>query len=153
MLIKTCRSGHRTWRRGDPNAWDILEVFRRTRCRTTVITCTHLAAALVADLAVQVLFRDRAAKCIGVAPLSREANMANREESGAVRAHGLELATQELYVGMPVHLTTNMDKQKGFVNGMEHNDLATKCLEVTANARKSQSIYPYSRGVDLRNDT
>ena len=83
--LRNILRGHRAWKSGDPTAYDILDVLRRTDYRTTVITCTRRAASLVSDLAVQVLFRDRGKTALGTAALTWEANLENYDEHGAVR--------------------------------------------------------------------
>ena len=60
QLDKRLLRGHRSkvWTTNQPDGWDVLELLR-AHPDTTIATCTSKGAALINELATQVLFRDR----------------------------------------------------------------------------------------------
>ena len=146
-----CR-GHKAWNTQEPTAWDLLQVFRSTDEKTTVATVTRRGAAIVNDLAVQVLFRDRHKQCLGTVPCDWEANLENYDDRGRPRTDRKpEPLGQDLFLGLRLHLTKNKDKGRGFVNGMEATvedyDAHSGLIMVRTKLGKLLSVHPYTEEV------
>ena len=143
LLRKICDRKHRAWTSKEPTAYDVLELFRRTRDRTPIVTCTRRAAATMNGLVSKALFEDRHKTNIGYAPFDWEANKDNYDQNGAVaRCRRLKPAS------LRVFLTKNMDKKNDLVNGMEakvvHHDAESKCIEVLTQSKQRLTMYLYT---------
>ena len=152
-LLKAICAGHRAWKTKLPTAYDILELMRRTDGKTTIVTCTRRGAALVNDLAIQVLYRDRHVESLGVAPLDWESNIENFNEKGQVHQKTPpKAANTAIYKGMKVFLTKNMNKEDDFVNGMsaivEAYDASTKCLQVRTATKQRLAVHMHTEDVE-----
>ena len=82
LLKKIADAPHRAWRNDEPTEYDILELLRRTKEQTTVVTCTRRGAALVNDLSVSVLFEHKHKEELAQLPFDYDANMENFGEGG-----------------------------------------------------------------------
>ncbi len=87
---------------------------------TTFVTVTRRAAAVLNDLALEVLFS-------GMVPLATlaaepESNLENYDHYG--RLVGCAPSQMPIFVGARVTLTRNIDKSRDFVNGMSATVLA-----------------------------
>ena len=141
---------HRAWTNKKPEAWDVLNLLRH-HPDTTIVTCTRRACALVNQLAVQVLFRDRHKKPLGVVDMDYEANEKNYTKKGDWVAGRLRPAETEVFEGQRVFLTRNLDKENGFVNGMaavvEGYDVRSRCLHMLTKLGKSLVVHLYTEEV------
>jgi hypothetical protein len=118
LLNKIADRKHRAWTTREPTVWDILQRIRQTKEKTTIVTCTERAAALVNNLAQQVLFVDRHKQQIG--EVAFHANLKNYEATGQMKTGVAPRgARTKLFKDMRVFLTKNVDKQNDFVNGMK----------------------------------
>eukprot|EP00913_Durusdinium_trenchii_P012784 g12002.t1 len=149
--LKNIKRGHRAWTSPQPTAYDILQLLR-AHPDTTIVTCARRAAALVNDLAVQVLFRDRHKRSLGTVPCDYEAKVANYTTTGQLRAGPLEAAGVDIFEGQRLFLTRNLDKENGFVNGMpaivEGYDARSKCLHVVTKLGTSLAVHLYTEEVE-----
>ena len=145
------KRGHRAWKTPEPTVYDVLELLR-AHPDTTIVTCTRKASALVNDLAVQVLFRDRHRRSLSQVPFDYESNVKNYTAKGKLKAGPLEPASTEIFEGQRVFLTRNLDKENGFVNGMpaiiEGYDPRSKCLHVVTKLGKSLAVHLYTEDVE-----
>ena len=137
LLGKIANRAHRAWTTAEPTAWDILELDRKTKGETTVVTCSRRAAQLVNDLSVEVFFKQRHKKALAELPTDWETNAENYDKRGQLRKDTAPQPTQlEIFRGQRLFLTKNMNKETGFVNGMpctvQAYDARSGCLEVIA---------------------
>ena len=110
QLADICR-GHKAWTHaGDPTLEEMEEVLRR-HPDTTVVTCTRQKAAVVNQLVIQALFEKMRKPVLGQLDLDWEANPANYEEGGRRKETTPKPLQQEIYAGMRVHLTRNVNKR------------------------------------------
>ena len=145
--------GHRAWKTKEPEAYDILNVMRDTKEKTTIVTCSRRGAAKVNELAKKVLFDDRRKQQIGEIPCDYEANDANYDDKGKLKKK-VKLAPAEMaiYKGLRVYLTKNLNKKDDFVNGMQATvvdyDEASQCLEVITKTKKRLAVHLYTEDVE-----
>ena len=133
-----------------------LSLFRRTENKTTIATCTKKGAALVNDLAAEVLFKDRKQKALACIPMDWELNTDNFELDGTLKEDVVpKPKMQEIYKGMRLSLTKNMDKRHDFVNGMGADVLdyheESRCLSVRTVTGKDLAVHLVTEKVDGRN--
>ncbi len=151
--VKTICRGHRAWKTKEPEAYDILNVMRDTKEKTTIVTCTRRGAAKVNELAKKVLFDDRRKQQIGEIPCDYKANDANYDDKGKLKKK-VKLAPAEMaiYKGLRVYLTKNLNKKDDFVNGMQATvvdyDEASQCLEVITKTKKRLAVHLYTEDVE-----
>ena len=149
---------HWAWKTARPSPWDVLELLRE-HPETTIVTCTRKAAALVNELATQVLFQDRHKRPLATIPLDYLSNADNyvvKDNKTQLKDGPLQPLTTEVYEGQRVFLTRNLDKENGFVNGMaaviESYDPAGQCLTVVTKQGKPLALHKCSDEVDGRRD-
>jgi len=152
-LLKHICNGHQAWTTKEPTAWDILKLMRDTDYKTKIATCTRKAAALVHDLAVKVLFKDRKKEPIGEVYFDWDTNMANFDEKGdVIEGEAPQGLKTEIYKDMKIFLTKNLNKKNDFVNGMEATiesyDHESKSLEVLTVSGKRLVVFPYTEHVE-----
>ena len=145
QLKKKILRGHRAWKTNDPTAYDILELFREHE-NTTVVTCSRPACAKANALAVQAFFEHRHKMPIGSVLFDYEANLDNYDPvTNKLKKGRLSGAETEVYEGMRVFLTKNLDKEHDFVNGMsamvESYDARSKCLEVLTRTGQRLAVH------------
>jgi hypothetical protein len=143
-MVRNIKRRHVAWRGKEPSAWDLQELFRK-HANTRIVTCTKRGAALVNNLASDVLFRHRHKQPLGTLPGDYDANPDNSPPKGEKRTQKLCASTLTVYKDMRIHLTRNMDKENGFVNGMtcrvKHYDEEAKALEVVTEGRKRLIVH------------
>jgi hypothetical protein len=132
--LKKILRDHRAWTTNDPTAYDILDLFRKQE-NTTIVTCSRHACAKANALALEAFFEHRHKRPIGKVLFDYEANLENYDAgTNKLKAGRLQGAETEVYEGMRIFLTKNMDKEHDFVNGMAATvvayDARSKCLEV-----------------------
>ena len=145
---------HRAWKQFEPSPWDILELFRK-HPDTTIVACTRRGAALINDLATQVLFEDRHKTPLGTLGLDYQGNESNYVEEGGqtkLKDGPLQPCVTEVYEGQRVFLTRNMDKENGFVNGMpaviESYDSGSQCLVVVTKLGTTLAVHKCTEEVE-----
>ena len=146
-------SKHRAWTTSEPTAWDILDLMRRTNETTTILSCIRLGAAKINNLAVQVLFADKRKRSLATLPLDFETNPENYDEQCKfIVKRAPSPAMTNVYEGMRIYLTRNLNKDEGFVNGMGarvmHYNHKFKCLEVITEQHKRLAVYLYNEDVE-----
>ena len=152
QLRDICR-GHKAWsHKHTPDAYDILQLLRQ-HPDTVVATCTRRAAALVNRLCTQVLFADRGQTCLGTVGADWEANVDNYLLDGKLKpGRPPRPQTLDLYKGLKVHLTKNLDKPGDFVNGMaavvQSFHGPSGCLRVLTDTGKHLAVYPVTEYVE-----
>jgi ATP-dependent exoDNAse (exonuclease V) alpha subunit len=151
--MKQILRGHRAWKTSEPTAWDILQLLRDTDEKTTIVTCTRRASAIVNDLAKKVLLEDRRKISLGTVAFDYEANQSNYTDKGKLKMTGkLEPEPTSVYKGLRIFLTKNLSKRDDFVNGMaadvEDYDDDSKCLLVLTRTGKRLAVYPYTENVE-----
>ena len=117
-----CR-GHKAWSgHHEPTNLDIQDLLRKTDGATTVITCTRWGAALVNALAVEVLFELPGRIKLGGVGADYESNPDNYHWNGVAyemrQDQSPEPLKLDLYEGLRIRLTRNMNKRLDYVNGM-----------------------------------
>lgn len=149
QLDRRLLRGHRgkVWTTNKPDGWDVLELLR-AHPDTTIVTCTSKAAALINELATQVLFRDRHKKSLGELELDYTSNAENYLPGDASRLKTdvpLEPLRADVYAGQRIFLTRNLDKENGFVNGMaaviDAYDPRTQCLTVVTKLGTTLAVH------------
>ena len=142
--LKKILRGHRAWKTNEPTAYDIQQLFHDHE-DTTVVTPTRKACSMANNLAVEAFFEDRHKAPIGNILLDYESNLDNYDDSGKLKTGRLLGAPTNIYCGLRVFLTKNMDKQADFVNGMaatiEAYDPHSKCLEVLTRTGKRLAVH------------
>ena len=120
-----------------PTAWDIKMILQQTP-KTTFLTVSRRAAALLNQWAVQALFSE--ARPVGYLPLDLTED--EKETPKAV----------PIYVGMRVTLTRNLNKRIGFVNGMGAEVLALTSvgIEVITDQGTVLMIHPWTNEFYVR---
>ena len=117
-----------------------------------MVTCTRQKAAVVNQLIVRALVEKMRKPVLGNLGLDWEANPDNFEESGRRKDGAPRPLQQEIYAGMRVHLTRNVNKRADFVNGMEATvrslDCASDCLHVTTATGKDLALFPLTDDVE-----
>ena len=149
--LKNILRGHRAWKTNEPTAYDFLQLFRDHE-DTTVVTCTRRACSIANNLAVEAFFEDRHKTPIGKILLDYECNLENYDESGKLKLGRLQGAPTDIYLGLRVFLTKNMDKMSDFVNGMSATiqayDTRSKCLEVMTRTGHRLAVHMVSTELD-----
>ena len=117
-----------------------------------MVTCTRQKAAVVNQLVIQALFEKMRKPALGKLDLDWEANPSNYEEGGRLKEATPKPLHQEIYAGMRVHLTRNVNKKADFVNGMEATvrslDAASGCLRVTTATGKDLALFPLTEELE-----
>lgn len=149
--LKKILRGHRAWKTNEPTAFDIQQLFRQHE-DTTVVTCTRRACSMANHLAVEAFFEGRHKSPVGNILLDYESNLDNYDASGKLKPGRLQGASANIYSGLRVFLTKNMDKQSDFVNGMaatvEAYDPRSKCLEVVTRTGHRLAVHMVSTELD-----
>ena len=144
-------NNHRAWTTAQPSGFHILQLFRRTKHKTTILTCTRKGSALVNRLAVKVLFEDRHKHCIGNIPIEYESNPQNYDKSKLLEG-APEPARTNIYAGMRIFLTKNLDKEHSFVNGMlafiQGYNAEAKCLDVITRTQVRLAVHLHTEYVE-----
>ena len=142
---------HRAWKTNTPTSYDILEVFRKHE-DTTVVTCSRRAAAAANALAMEAFFEHRHKVPLGQALFDYESNLENYDEKNQLKTGRLQGAVSEVYQGMRIFLTKNVDKEHDFVNGMSamvlDYDPASKCLEVETRTKQHLAVHMMTTQLD-----
>lgn len=113
QLKKKILRGHRAWKTNEPTAYDLLDLFRNHE-ETTVVTCSRVACAKANALAVEAFFEHRHKHPIGNLLLDYEANVENYDDAtNKLKAGKLAGAAADVYRGMRIFLTKNLDKEEG----------------------------------------
>ena len=143
LLGKIADRAHRAWDGAEPVAFDVLSVLRRTDYKTTMVTCTRKGALLLNELAVKVLFQDRHQQPLGELPFDWEADPANFDKDGEA-VKDVQAPPTQIYAGLRIVLTKNLNKRQDFVNGMgsviEAYDAASGCLTVETDTGRRLAI-------------
>ena len=149
--LKKILRAHQAWKTNEPTAYDILDLFRRHE-DTTIVTCSRQAAAKANVLALEAFFEDRHKKPIGRVLFDYEANLENYDLHNKLKAGALAGAATDVYEGLRVFLTKNMDKEHGFVNGMaatvQAYDPRSKCLEVLTRTGEHLAVHMVCHELD-----
>ena len=142
---------HRAWKTNTPTSYDILEVFREHE-DTTVVTCSRRAAAAANALAMEAFFEHRHKVPLGQALFDYESNLENYDEKNQLKTGRLQGALSEVYQGMRIFLTKNVDKEHDFVNGMSamvlDYDPVSKCLEVETRTKQHLAVHMMTTQLD-----
>ena len=153
QLKKKILRGHRAWTTNDPTAYDFLELFRK-HDDTIVVTCSRQACAKANAVAMEAFFEHRRKRPIGNILFDYEANLENYEENGkGLKKIGpLKGAPTDVYKGMRIFLTKNLDKENDFVNGMsatiEDYDESSKCLQVLTRTQQRLAVHMVCNELD-----
>ena len=151
QLKKKILRGHRAWKTNDPTAYDILELFRR-HDDTTIVTCSRQACAKANAIAVEAFFEHRRRRSIGTLAFDYESNLENYEGKGLKKIGPLKGAPTDVYKGMRIFLTKNLDKENDFVNGMsatiEHYDQHSHCLQVLTRTNQRLAVHMVCNELD-----
>ena len=145
QLKKKILRGHRAWKTNEPTAYDVLDLFRE-HGTTTIVTCSRQACARANALALQAFFEHRHKEPIGNVLFDYEANLDNYDPAtNKLKKGRLVGAETDVYEGMRIFLTKNMDKERDFVNGMsatvESYDNRSKCLEVLTRTGQRLAVH------------
>ena len=152
QLKKKLLRQHRAWKTNDPTAYDILDLFRKHE-NTTIVTCSRQACAKANALALEAFFEHQHKQPIGNVLFDYEANLENYEVgTNKLKTGRLTGAKTEIYEGMRVFLTKNLDKEHDFVNGMaatvEAYDAGNKCLEVLTRTGQRLAVHMISNELE-----
>ena len=151
LLREICAPRHRAWRTRRPTAWDVQQLMRRTKNKTTIVTCTKKAAGEVNELCVKVLFEHRHKAVIGRLPFDFESNPKNYNKGKLVEGKPPRPMQTNVYEGLRIFLTRNLNKREDYVNGMaatvEEYDEESKCLRVMTATNRRLAIYPVTDDV------
>ena len=125
----------------EPTNLDVAGMLEETP-NTTFVTITRRAAAVLNQLALEVLHGDAPPEAIR--PGDPEDNLDNYDERG--RQIGWEPARLPIYVGARVTLTRNLDKPRDFVNGMSATVLGIKGNSVAVQTKTGRvlTVFPYT---------
>ena len=144
QLKKRILRGHRAWTTNDPTAYDILDLFRK-HDDTTIVTCSRRACAKANALAMAAFFEHLHKDPIGNILFDYESNLENYEEKGLKKSGTLTGAPTDVYKGMKVFLTKNLDKEHDFVNGIlatvEDYDERSRCLQVLTRTKQRLAVH------------
>ena len=133
-LLKKIVKKHRAWTSTSPTEFDVLQVLREHE-KTSMLTCTRRAARELNDLAITVLFKHRHKKMLASLPGDWQDDPSNFGDNGEV-LKGVEVQPVwiDIFEGMRIVLTLNLNKRQDFVNGMaatvEAYDEDSGCLQV-----------------------
>ena len=124
----------------EPTNLDMEAMLRQTP-DTTFVTITRRAAAVLNNLALEVLFAG--AVPLGTVAADPESNLENYDPHGRLIA----MAPQELpiFLGARILLTRNLDKKRDFVNGMAATVLGMKRSSVVVQTKtgKILTVFPH----------
>ena len=124
----------------EPTNLDVQAMLAQTP-NTTFITITRRAAAVLNKLALEVLFGDQA--LLATVAADPESNLNNYDANGRL----VDWVPEQLpvFVGVRVVLTRNLDKSRGFVNGMAATVLGLKrqCVVVQTRTGHVLTVFPY----------
>ena len=125
----------------EPTNLDVAGMLEETP-NATFVTITRRAAAVLNQLALEVLHGDSPPEAVG--PGDPEDNLDNYDDRG--RQIGWEPARLPIYVGARVTLTRNLDKPSDFVNGMSATVLGIKgkSVVVQTKTRRVLTVFPYT---------
>ena len=146
LLRSIANRPHRAWTTPEPEAWDVLELMRKTDEKTTIVTCTRRGAALVNDLVLEVLFTHRHKTLLAEIPCDWDANMENfGDDNKVVQGRAPRPCFTKIFRGARLFLTKNLNKKEDFVNGMtafvEDYDAQAQCLTVMTKTEKRLAVY------------
>ena len=151
FLNKKIVRNHRAWRTNSPTAYDIVELYRDHE-DTTVITCTRKATAIINQLATEAFFEGRHKTPLGTLGLDYESNQENYTSKGKLISGKLEAASTDVYEGMRVFLTQNINKENDFVNGMAATildyDARSRCLQVLTRTKQRLAVHMVTKELD-----
>ena len=104
-------------------------------------------------LALEAFFTHRHKAPIGSVLLDYEANLENYDPAtNKLKSGRLAGAQTEVFEGMRIFLTKNMDKENDFVNGMaatvQAYDSSSKCLEVLTRTGQRLAVYMVSHELE-----
>lgn len=148
FVAHLCR-GHKAWSGHDePTALDVKTVLVDYP-DTTFITCARRGAAVINQHAVQVLFEEKGIRPLTEIPADYEDNAENFNDQSKLRQDQAPVPSRiQVYRGLRVVLTKNLDKQKHFVNGMSCRvisfDPDSKAIIVATQTKQKLAIYPYT---------
>ena len=125
----------------EPTNLDMASMLEETP-NTTFVTITRRAAAVLNQLALEVLHSDDPREAVALG--DPEDNLDNYDGRG--RQIGWEPARLPIYVGARVTLTRNLDKPRDFVNGMSAKVLGIKGNSVVVQTKtgKVLTVFPYT---------
>lgn len=148
FVAHLCR-GHKAWSgHNEPTSLDVKTVLV-VHPDTTFITCTRRGAAVINQHAVQVLFEEKDIRPLTEIPADYEDNAENFNDQSKLRQDQPPVPSRiQVYRGLRVVLTKNLDKQKHFVNGMSCRvisfDPDSKAIIVATQTKQKLAIYPYT---------
>ena len=143
-LLKKIVKKHRGWTSTEPTEYDILQILREHE-NTSMLTCTRRAARELNDLAITVLFKHRHKKMLASLPGDWQDDPGNFGDNGEV-VQGVEVQPVhvDIFEGMRIVLTLNLNKRQDFVNGMaatvEAYDEDSGCLQVLTKTAKRLAV-------------
>jgi hypothetical protein len=137
-------AGHKAWDK-TPTHERLLKVLDNFP-HTTILTCTRNAAHKVNMLVLDLLFKQTTKKLVTlrVDPFTDPRNY----EQGKVKPVKDHVRVElDIYVGMQLYITANLNKKIDFCNGMRVNveeyDKDTRSLRVKTVTNKQLMIYPW----------
>lgn len=148
FVAHLCR-GHKAWSGHDePTSLDVKTVLV-VHPDTTFITCTRRGAAVINQHAVQILFEEKDIGPLTDIPADYEDNAENFNDQSKLRQDQAPIPNRiQVYRGLRVVLTKNLDKQNHFVNGMSCRvisyDPDSKAIIVAMQTKQKLAIYPYT---------
>ena len=143
-LLKKIVKKHRAWTSTAPTEFDVLQVLREHE-NTSMLTCTRNGARQLNDLAITVLFKHRHKKLLASLPGDWQDDPGNFGDNGEV-PKGVEVQPVyiDIFEGMRIVLTLNLNKRQDFVNGMtatvEAYDEDSGCLQVFTKTGKRLAV-------------
>ena len=143
-LLKKIVKKHRAWTSVDPTEFDVLQVLREHE-NTSMLTCTRDGARKLNELAITVLFKHRHKKALAILPGDWQDDPGNFDADGAVlKRFEVQPVYIDIFEGMRVVLTLNLNKRQDFVNGMtatvQAYDDKSGCLEVVIKTGKRLAV-------------
>ena len=143
-LLKRILKKHRAWTADEPTEYNILQLYRHHE-NTSMVTCTRKAARLLNDLATNVLFKHRHKKPLATLPGDWQDNPANfNAEHEVPKGSEVQPVQIDIYEGMRIILTENLNKRQDFVNGMtatvEAYHDGSGCLQVLTKTGKRLAV-------------
>lgn len=150
--LKKILREHRAWKANDPTAYDTLDLFRKQE-NTIIVSCSRQACAKANALALEAFFEHRHKRPIGRVLFDYEAHLENYEGgTNKLKAGRLTGAETNIYEGIRVFLTKNMDEENNFVNGMaarvEAYDTRSKYLEVLTRTGQRLAMHMVSNELE-----
>ena len=125
-----------------PSLDDVYHILQETP-QTMFLTCSRKGAAYLNDLAVQVLFPWDEVCPLAVLPADPESNVDNFYKGKMVAEEPLEVP---IYKGARIILTKNLNKEIGFVNGMEAEVLGVDRNNVVVRTKQNRilAVHPWT---------